>query len=127
MRDLELTHAIIGAAIDIHRTLYERQKPVPLVYRDLKLDCGYRLDSLVGKRVVLEIKSIEAIAPIREAALLAYLRLSEIPLGLLINFNMPFLKDGIRRYVWHDKEKDNAEAGRETQIEEIRLKQGKEI
>ncbi len=133
MRDLELTHYIIGAAMDIHRTLgpglleavyeeclakefsllgipYERQKPIPLIYRDLKLDCGYRLDFLVSKRVVVEIKSIETIAPIHETVMLTYLRLSEIPLGLLINFNVPVLKDGIRRYVWHYKENDNAEA-----------------
>jgi GxxExxY protein len=136
MKDLELTHLIIGAAIDIHRSLgpglleavyeeclarefalrnipYERQKPVPLVYKDLKLECGYRLDFLVGKRVVVEIKSIEAIAPIHETVMLTYLRLSQSPIGLLINFNVPVLKDGIRRYVWHykkEKENDNAEA-----------------
>jgi GxxExxY protein len=133
MRDLELTHLVIGAAIDIHRTLgpglleavyeeclakefvlrgipYERQKPVPLIYKDLKLECGYRLDFLVGKRVVVEIKSIDAIAPIHETVMLTYLRLSQSPIGLLINFNVPVLKDGIRRYVWHYKENDNAEA-----------------
>jgi GxxExxY protein len=133
MKDLELTHLIIGAAIDIHRSLgpglleavyeeclakefalrsipYERQKPVPLIYKDLKLECGYRLDFLVGKRVVVEIKSIEAIAPIHETVMLTYLRLSQSPIGLLINFNVPVLKDGIRRYVWHyKKENDNAE------------------
>ena len=132
MQDLELTHLVIGAAIDIHRTLgpglleavyeeclakefsllripYERQKPVPLIYRDLKLECGYRLDFLVDKRVVVEIKSIETIAPIHETVMLTYLRLSQTPLGLLINFNVPVLKDGIRRYVWRYKEKDNAE------------------
>jgi GxxExxY protein len=133
MRDLELTHGVIGAAIDIHRTLgpglleavyeeclakefslrdipYERQKPIPLVYKDLKLECGYRLDFLVGKRIVVEIKSIDAIAPIHETVMLTYLRLSQSPIGLLINFNVPVLKDGIRRYVWHYKENDNAEA-----------------
>ncbi len=133
MRDLELTHLIIGTAIDVHRTLgpglleavyeeclakefslrgipYERQKPIPLIYKDLKLDCGYRLDFLVSKRVVVEIKSIETIAQIHETVMLTYLRLSETPLGLLINFNVPVLKDGIRRYVWHYKENDNAEA-----------------
>ncbi len=89
---------------------YERQKPIPLIYKDLKLDCGYRLDFLVSKRVVVEIKSIETIAPIHETVMLTYLRLSESPLGLLINFNVPVLKDGIRRYVWHYKENDNAEA-----------------
>jgi GxxExxY protein len=133
MKDLELTHRIIGAAIEVHRRLgpglleavyeeclakefamlalpFERQKPIPLVYRDIKLECGYRLDFLVGGHVVVEIKSIEALAPIHESVMLTYLRLSRSPLGLLINFNVPVLKDGIRRYVWHYKEKDNAEA-----------------
>jgi GxxExxY protein len=133
MKDLDLTHAVIGASIEIHRTLgpgsleavyeeclakgftlrsipYERQKPVPLVYKDLKLECGYRLDFLVDKRVVVEIKSIDAIAPIHETVMLTYLRLSQSQIGLLINFNVPVLKDGIRRYVWHYKENDNAEA-----------------
>ncbi len=133
MKDIELTHVIIGAAIEIHRTLgpgllesvyeeclakefslrgipYERQKPVPLIYKDLKLECGYRLDFLVNKRVVVELKSIETIASIHESVMLTYLRLSGSPLGLLINFNVPILKDGIRRYVWKYNEKDNAEA-----------------
>ena len=132
MTDKDLSHAIIGAAIEIHRTLgpglleavyeeclarefalrniqFERQKPIPLVYKDLKLECGYRLDFLVSGRIVLEIKSIEAIAPIHESVMLTYLRLSGTPLGLLINFNVPVLKDGIRRYVWRYEEKDNAE------------------
>ncbi len=132
MKDNELTHFIIGAAIEIHRSLgpgllesvyeeclarefslrritYERQKPVPLVYKDLKLECGFRLDFLVNKRVVVELKSIEAIAPIHESVMLTYLRLSGSPLGLLINFNVPILKDGIRRYVWHYNQQDNAE------------------
>jgi GxxExxY protein len=132
MRDKDLSHAIIGAAIEIHRTLgaglleavyekclarefalrsilFERQKPIPLVYKDLKLECGYRLDFLVSGRIVVEIKSIEAIAPIHESVMLTYLRLSGSPIGLLINFNVPILKDGIRRYVWHYEEKDNAE------------------
>jgi GxxExxY protein len=133
MRDKELSHAIIGAAIEIHRCLgpglleavyeeclarefvlrmipFERQKPIPLVYKDLKLECGYRLDFLVSSRIVVEIKSIEAIAPIHESVMLTYLRLSESSLGLLINFNVLILKDGIRRFVWHYQEKDNAEA-----------------
>ena len=144
MKDLELTHLIIGAAIEVHHSLgpgllesvyeeclakeftlrgipYERQKPIPLVYRDLKLECGYRLDFLVNKRVVVELKSIEAIAPIHESVMLTYLRLSRSPLGLLINFNVPVLKDGIRRYVWHYKENDNAEtqSGAESRREEL--------
>ena len=132
MNDKQLSHSIIGAAIEIHRTLgpglleavyeeclareftlrgipFERQKPVPLVYRDLKLECGYRLDFLVNHRIVVEIKSIEAVAPIHESVMLTYLRLSGSHLGLLINFNVPTLKDGIRRYVWHYEETDNAE------------------
>jgi GxxExxY protein len=132
MRDSELSRVVIGAAIDIHRNLgpglleavyeeclakeftlwnipFERQKPIPLVYKDLKLECGYRLDFLIDHRLVLEIKSIESIAPIHDSVMLTYLRLSETHLGLLINFNVPVLKDGIRRYVWHYKEEDNAE------------------
>ena len=133
MRDKELSHAITGAAVEIHRSLgpslleavyeewlareltlrmipFERQKPIPLVYKDLRLECGYRLDFLVSGRIVVEIKSIEAIAPIHESVMLTYLRLSESPVGLLINFNVPILKDGIRRFVWRYQEKDNAEA-----------------
>jgi GxxExxY protein len=139
MKDQELTHAIIGAAIEIHRKLgpgllesvyeeclaaefalrnipCERQKPIPLVYKGLKLDCGYRLDFLVSNRVVVEIKSIEAIAPIHDSVMLTYLRLAETPIGLLINFNVAVLKEGIRRYVWHYEEKDNAEALRLAEI-----------
>ena len=124
MRDNELTHLIIGAAIDIHRNLgpglleavyeeclareftlrgipFERQKPIPLVYKDVKLECGYRLDFLVNHRIVLELKSIDAIAPIHDSVMLTYLRLSNTRLGLLINFNVPILKNGIKRYVWH--------------------------
>jgi GxxExxY protein len=141
MKDSELTHAIIGAAIEIHRKLgpglleavyeeclakeldllnvaYERQKPIPVVYKGSKLECGYRLDFLVCHRVVVEIKSIEAIAPIHDSVMLTYLRLSDKSIGLLINFNVAILKDGIRRYVWRydEKEEDNAEAPRPAEI-----------
>jgi GxxExxY protein len=139
MRDAELTHAIIGAAIEIHRSLgpglleavyeeclareltlrnipYERQKPIPLVYKELKLECGYRLDFLVNSRIVVEIKSIEAIAPIHESVMLTYLRLSDSHLGLLINFNVPVLKDGIRRFVLRYEEKDNAETQSDAEV-----------
>jgi GxxExxY protein len=137
MSDKLLTHTIIGAAIDIHRSLgpglleavyeeclareftlrgipFERQKPVPLVYKELKLECGYRLDFLVGHRIVVEIKSIEILAPIHDSVMLTYLRLAEAPIGLLINFNVPILRDGIKRFVWHyqEAETDNAEAQR---------------
>jgi GxxExxY protein len=118
----DITHAIIGAAIEVHRLLgpgllesaYEeclsrelvirglriqRQLPVPIVYKDVKLQCGYRLDLLVEGRVVVELKSIEALASIHEAIVLTYLRLSGRKLGLLINFNVKILKDGIQRFI----------------------------
>ena len=121
MTDNELTHAIIGAAIEVHRELgpgllesayeeclareltvrglrFERQKAVPVVYKEVKLECGYRMDILVEDRIVLELKSIESLAPVHEATILTYLRLSGRSLGLLINFNVPMLKEGIRRY-----------------------------
>lgn len=136
LKDNELTSAIIGAAIEVHRapgpglleavyeeclarelTLrgipFERQKPIPLVYKNVKLECGYRLDLLVDGRVVVEVKAVEALAPIHESVMLTYLRLSGSRLGLLLNFNIPVLKDGIRRFVWHyeprEAERDNAE------------------
>ena len=129
-----ITRRIIGAAIEVHRRLgpgllesayeaclafelrqlgfkIEQQKPLPVVYKDVKLDCGYRLDFIVAGRVVVEIKAIEAIAPVHESVMLTYLRLSGCGLGLLINFYTPVLKEGIRRFVWHyEGEKDNAEA-----------------
>ena len=122
MTDAQLTHEIIGAAMEVHRALgpgllesayeeclakeltirnlrFERQKPLPLVYKDTKLDCGYRVDLLVEGRVVVELKAIEAIPPICEAIVLTYLRLSGCRIGLLINFHVVVLKDGIRRLV----------------------------
>lgn len=77
----------------------ERQKPIPLVYKDVKLDCGYRIDLLVESRIVVELKSIEALAPVHEAIILTYIRLSGRRLGLLINFKVAVLKDGIKRYI----------------------------
>jgi GxxExxY protein len=122
MTDAQLTHEIIGAAIDVHRTLgpgllesayeeclareltlraipFERQKALPLIYNDVKLDCGYRIDLLVGSRVVVELKAVEALAPVHDAVVLTYLRLSDCRIGLLINFHTAVLKDGIRRLV----------------------------
>jgi GxxExxY protein len=116
------TSAIIGAAIEVHQLLgpgllesayeeclareftlrgipFERQKPMPVVYKDVKLECGYRLDFLVAGSVVVELKAVESIAPIHEAFVLTYLRLSGCKVGLLINFNVKVLKDGIRRFV----------------------------
>ena len=122
MPDNALTYSIIGAAIEVHRLLgpgllesayeeclchelhlrgipFERQKPIPVVYKGVKLESGYRLDLLVAGQVVLELKAVEALCPIHEAIMLTYLRLSDHHLGLLINFNVIVLKDGIRRYI----------------------------
>jgi len=118
----KITETIIGAAIQVHRTLgpgllesaylaclsyelgkkglvVEQQKPVPLVYEEVKLECGYRMDLLVERSVVVEVKSVDALAPIHEAQTLSYLRLSGCKLALLINFNVTVLKDGIRRFI----------------------------
>jgi GxxExxY protein len=78
---------------------FERQKPLPLIYKDVKLECGYRIDLLVDGRVVVELKAIDALAPIHDAIVLTYLRLSGCKIGLLINFNAVVLKDGLRRLV----------------------------
>ena len=116
------TREIIAAALEVHRHLgpgllesayeeclchefeirgifYVRQKPLPIVYKDKKLDCGYRLDVVVNDNILLELKSMEKVLPIHEAQLLTYLKLSGMKTGLLINFNEQLLKDGIRRYV----------------------------
>ena len=118
----KVTEAIIGAAIEVHRALgpgllesaykeclcrelsvrgvpFERERPLPLEYKGIHLECGYRLDLLVAGAVVVEVKSIEAIAPVHEAQLLTYLRLGGWHVGLLINFNVAVLKQGIRRKV----------------------------
>ncbi|MGA2149797.1 MAG: GxxExxY protein [Bryobacteraceae bacterium] len=117
-----ITQAIIGAAIQVHRVLgpgllesayeaclafelkkrglsVEQQKPLPLIYEQVKLDCGYRIDLLVEGVVVVEVKSIDALAPIHEAQVMSCLKLSGCKVALLINFNVPLLKDGIRRFV----------------------------
>jgi GxxExxY protein len=115
-----LTQEIIGAAIKIHRKLgpgllesayqacmahelqnlgrrVERQKAVPLIYEDVKLDCGFRADLIVEGRVAVELKCKEALHPVDEAQLLSHLRLLNLPIGLLINFHVMVLKDGIKR------------------------------
>ena len=123
----ELTKKIIGAAIEVHRTLgpgllewayeeclcreltvrgvpFARQVALPVEFKGLRLDCGYRLDLLVEKKVVVEIKAVESLLPIHEAQLLTYLKLGGWKVGLLINFNVPILMDGIRRRVLHLEE-----------------------
>ena len=77
----------------------EQQKPLPLIYRDVQLDCGYRIDLLVDDAVTLEIKSVDSLAPIHQAQLLSYLKISDCEVGLLINFNVKLLKQGIVRMV----------------------------
>jgi len=78
---------------------FERQKPIPVVYKAIKLESGYRLDLLVEAKVIVELKSVDALGPLHEAIILTYMRLSGHHLGLLINFNVPMLKGGIRRYI----------------------------
>ena len=118
----KLSERIIGACIEIHRSLgpgllesayeeclchelsvagisFERQKPLPVRYKNVKLDCGYRLDLVVEQIIIVELKTVESVMPIHEAQLLTYLKLSGLTLGLLINFNVAMLKDGIKRIV----------------------------
>ncbi|HEX3070446.1 MAG TPA: GxxExxY protein [Thermoanaerobaculia bacterium] len=118
----EVTSAVIGAAIEVHRALgpgllesaYEeclcrelslrhipflRQLSLPVEYKGVKLDCAYRLDLLVASSVVIEVKAVSALEPIHLAQLLTYMRLGRWSLGLLINFNVPVLKYGIRRVI----------------------------
>ncbi len=78
---------------------FERQRDLPVCYKDVRLDCGYRLDVLVADQIIIELKAVEQILPIHEAQLLSYLKHAEKPIGFLINFNVPLIKDGIRRRV----------------------------
>ena len=117
-----LSRKVIGAAIEVHKALgagllestyeeclcqeltlrripFERQVELPIEYKGIKLSAGYRMDIVVDGLLILELKSVEKLLPIHEAQLLMYLRLSKIWLGLLINFNVPVLKQGIRRRV----------------------------
>ena len=89
-----LAHELLSRGIEV-----ERQKSVPVIYRGIQIDCGYRLDLLVNRTVIVELKAVERIDNIHEAQILSYLRLSGFKLGLLINFNVRFLKDGIRRSI----------------------------
>lgn len=117
-----LTYKVIGAAISVHQEIgpgleeadyelglceelqaqqipHQTQQPMPVVYKGIRLDAGYRIDVPVGSLVIVELKSVERIHPVHEAQLLTYLRLSNRPVGLLINFDVPVLKDGIMRRV----------------------------
>lgn len=85
--------------LGLHQIPFTRQRELPLVYDDLNLSCAYRADIVVADMVILEIKSVERILPIHEAQLLTYLRISKLPVGLLLNFNTASLRNGIRRRV----------------------------
>ena len=120
--DEELTGEILAAATEVHRQLgpgllesayeeclchelslrglpFRREVPLPVTYKGIKLDCGYRLDLVVAEKVILELKSVEDVSPLHKAQLLTYLRLADKRVGLLLNFNVALLKDGITRLV----------------------------
>lgn len=122
MNENEISHIIIGLCIKIHKKLgpgllessyeeclcyeltkagmnYSRQQAIPIIYDEVKLDHGFRADIIIENKVIVEIKSIECLQPIHSAQLLTYLKLSNIKLGLLINFNSFSIKDGIKRIV----------------------------
>lgn len=117
----EITKIIIGCAIEVHRNLgpgllesaYEeclaheltnkglniqRQQPTPVVYKDIKLECGYRIDILVENSVIIELKAVDSINPVHEAQILTYMKFAHKSIGLLINFNVTVLRNGIKRY-----------------------------
>ena len=120
----DLSHQVIGAAIEVHKALgpgllesayeaclacelreqglaVEAQVALPVVYRDVRLDCGYRVDLLVEGSLIVEVKAVSEIASVHKAQLLSYLRLAQLPLGLLINFHSELLTRGVRRVVNH--------------------------
>ena len=116
----DITGQVIGAAIEVHKTLgpgllesiyeeclcielgkrnipFERQKEVNIEYRGIKLESKYRIDLVISKKVIVELKTVEELAPIHDAQILSYLKLTGLKVGLLINFNVPVLKEGIKR------------------------------
>jgi GxxExxY protein len=122
MTENEIANKIIGLAIEVHKALgpgllesaykeclmykiiqsgmfAEKEKPMPLVFEEVKLDCGYRMDILVEHKLVIEIKSVEALNDVHLAQTLTYMKLGNFKLGLLINFNVALLKNGIKRVV----------------------------
>lgn len=122
MKFEKLSNQVIGCALEVHRNLgpgllestYEQclahelktadipfklQHPLPVAYKNIRLNCGYRIDILVDDRMILELKSVDALLPIHQAQLLTYMKLAQISIGLLINFNVKLLKDGIKRLI----------------------------
>lgn len=122
LKENDITEAVIGCAIKVHKVLgpgllesayeeclyyelkktglfIEKQKPLPLIYEEVKLDCGYRMDMVIENKVVIEVKSLDALHDIHLAQILTYLKLSNTKVGLLINFNVLKLVDGVKRVV----------------------------
>ncbi len=98
----ELSRSVIGCAIEVHRNLglgLQMEVPLPVRYKDILLDCSYRIVLLMRGELIVEIKSVEALLPIHEAQILTYMRLANVPIGLLINFNVTRLQTGIKRFV----------------------------
>jgi GxxExxY protein len=118
-----ITEKIIGSAIAVHKILgpgllesayeeclcyelknnglvFSKQVSIPIIYKEIQLECGYRIDILVEKSIIIELKAVDALAPVHEAQILTYMKLANKKLGLLINFNVTKLKDGIKRYVY---------------------------
>jgi GxxExxY protein len=131
----QLTQKIIGAAIEVHRHLgpgllestyeaclahelqlcglaVERQKPLPIIYKSVRLEHGYRLDMLVERQVIVELKVVEQFTPVHEAQILSYLKLSGMPIGLLLNFNVKMMKQGIRRFTMVERRNTEIHRGR---------------
>jgi GxxExxY protein len=122
METNEITQKIIGSAIEVHKNLgpgllesayeeclafelikaglhFKRQQPTPVIYKDIKLDCGYRIDILVENMVVVELKVADEFCPVHTAQVLTYMKFSNMKIGLLINFNVTTLRNGIRRFI----------------------------
>ncbi len=122
MTENEISNIVIGEAINIHQQLgpgllesvyeeclihklikkelvVERQKPIPLIFEEIKLECGFRCDILIEKKVIIEVKAVDALNDIHLAQVLTYLKLTGVKLGLLMNFNVVRMKDGVRRVV----------------------------
>jgi len=118
----EISNKVIGCAIEVHKTLgpglleaayqqclahelrlnnidFELEKPLPVVYKDVRLNCGYRIDLLIENKLIIELKSVESFNPIHDAQILSYMKLAEIKHGLLINFNVKLLKEGIKSFI----------------------------
>jgi GxxExxY protein len=118
----ELSRSVIGCGLEVHRNLgpgllestyrqclacelshagilFQMEVPLPVRYKDILLDCGYRIDLLVRGELIVEIKSVEALLPIHQAQILTYMRLANVPIGSLINFNVTRLQTGIKRFV----------------------------